>query len=92
MGNHFRADGESYKAAYERLAERLSTRYTNERNQIVKLKRKLKRLETVRHAAYEYLDARANTSDTVAAAHRREGCFARLRFALLTCKRADAQG
>lgn len=90
-GNYFRAKDETYKTAYERLERRLATRYTTERNQIARLKRKMKMLEAIRHAAYEYIDARTNVSGTAEAALRREGCFARLRFALLTCKRAEVQ-
>lgn len=86
-----KVDGETYATAYRRVADKLSARYTKERNDVARLKRKVKMLEAIRHAAYEYLDARTYTGDTAAAAHRREAAFARLRFALLTYKRSQAQ-
>lgn len=96
-GEFFKGDGEPYKAAYEReqiavrrAQEQLRKRYTQERNRIARLLRQVRRLQAVRSAAYQYVEARANISDTAEAARMREGCFARLRFALLTCKRAEA--
>lgn len=93
MGTHRKESkhllpGESYLEGFHRLTKKLLDRNTKEKAQIRRLKRRVSRLDLIRIAAHDYIEARDSERSTIQAAEKREAAFTRLRYELRAYKRA----